>query len=67
MWFKIKQKLLNNLEKVREKKSLTYWELAKEIWIWRATFYRLKDDKKASARTIRKLKDFLKENGYEVE
>jgi len=67
MWFKIQSKILKYLEKIRIKNTLTYWELSEQIWIGRATFYRMIKDKRASAWTIKKLKEFLKSNWYDVE
>ena len=66
-WYKIDSKLVKLVEKAKEEMLLTEEEFAEKSWIWRSTYYKLRKNKKASARTIRKLKDFLKENGYEVE
>jgi len=66
-WYKIDKQIIKILKELKEKFLVNDEEFTKMIWIWNSTYYRLIKHKKASARTIRKLKDFLKENGYEVE
>ena len=64
IWFKIENKIFKLLDKVQQKELLPVSKLTKEIWIWRATYYRLKEDKKASPSTIKKIKKFLEEKWY---
>lgn len=58
---------ISYLEKIAGKKVITKRELAEEIWITKDTFYNTIKKWKASHKTIKKLKEFLKSNWYDVE
>ena len=66
-WIKVDKKLIKMIDEIKEKLLVNDKEFTDMLWIWNSTYYRLKKDKKASIRTIKKLKEFLKKNGYEVE
>ena len=64
---KVSNKILKTLEKYQTKEVITDWEIVKALWIWRTTFYNLVKKKTTSHITLRKLKEFLKSNWYDVE
>ena len=66
-WFKIESKTFKLLEKIQNKELISDSDLSKKIWISRDTYYRVIKDKRASAWTIKKLKEFLKSNWYDID
>ena len=64
---KVDKKIIKALEKYQNKEVITDKELVEILWIWRTTFYNLIKKKTTSHSTLRKLKAFLEDNGYEVE
>ena len=64
---KIPTKWFKYLNDYKQKEVITNEELYEHIWIAKNTFYYAIKNWKASHKTIKKLKEFLKSNWYDID